>query len=252
MDHTICINSNSFPASCLDQGMILFEDAIQGVLQLYRDKDRFFFFLDSNNGGLFDFKISEDLTYEQFIEKCGDNDLQTFLYEIEDKSPALDYLNEEQLDKIVEYKFFVDNEPYHEQPDVFGLAWVISGILLSINTDKCWSNSEVIIRRLDEQTGVPVEDTLSLKNISTLDHGIEHFNLMNVQDIDELVQPNILSEILKNWYNNDLSRENKHRVLEKLKLACERNFQGGEPLFKSLEDGFREIRFDAHNGGAIR
>ncbi|BCA99395.1 hypothetical protein ATCC19606_17310 [Acinetobacter baumannii] len=75
---------------------------------------------------------------------------------------------------------------------------------------------------------------------------------MNVQDIDELVQPNILSEILKNWYNNDLSRENKHRVLEKLKLACERNFQGGEPLFKSLEDGFREIRFDAHNGGAIR
>ncbi len=39
MDHTICINSNSFPASCLDQGMILFEDAIQGVLQLYRDKD---------------------------------------------------------------------------------------------------------------------------------------------------------------------------------------------------------------------
>src|SRR5690606_21771211 len=142
MDHTICINTNSFPAESIEQGTILFNDAIQGVLQLYEERDRFFFYLDSNENGLFDFQISNDLTYEQFIEGCTDIDLQTFLYEIEDKSPALDFLTEDQLERVVEYKFFVDGEPLDEYPDVYGLAWVVSGFLLSINTRECWANSE--------------------------------------------------------------------------------------------------------------
>lgn len=252
MDHAICININSFPAPTIEQGKALFNDAIQGVLELYEERDRFFFYLESNVGDLLDLQISNDYTYEQFIEECDDVDLQSFLYEIEDKSPALDYLSEDQLERVVEYKFFVEGEPLDKFPDVYGLAWVVSGFLLSINTKKCWSNSEITIGRFDEDSGKPVRDTLSLKNISTLEHGIEHYRLMNVQDIDQIFQPNILSHNFKQWFNNDLTKENRYRVIEKLSLACNRKFQGGEPLFKTLEDGLREVRFDAYDGGAIR
>lgn len=51
-----------------------------------------------------------------------------------------------------------------------------------------------------------------------------------------------------------LEWNNRHRVREKLQLSHQRAFQGGKPLFESLAgtSGFREIRFHAFAGGAIR
>ncbi len=42
--------------------------------------------------------------------------------------------------------------------------------------------------------------------------------------------------------------ENRHRVIEKLRLSSDKDFQGGKPLFETLTDGdgLREIRFSAY------
>ena len=252
MDHVICINQNSFPAENPEVGFQLFDDAVQGVLQLQADSDRFLFYLDSNSGCLFDFEIAVDFTYQQFIDRCGDADLALFLSEVEDKSPALDNLSEEQMEDMAAYSFYVLNEAADNYPDVYALAWTVSGFLLSIATHARWDRSEINIARADE-LGRFVTEILTLKNISTLNHGIEHYQELNQIDLEKLVSPHFISQHLLSWVSEQTS-ENKKIIYDKLRLACNRQFQGGEPLFKTLTncDGLREIRTSAYSGGAIR
>ncbi|WP_288491121.1 type II toxin-antitoxin system RelE/ParE family toxin [uncultured Acinetobacter sp.] len=252
MDHIICINQNSFPASNSQIGQELLQDALQGALQLQEGSDRFFFYLDSNGESLYDFNIAENYTYEKFCEDCDDVDMAVFLSEVEDKSPALDSLSDDQLEEMSSYSFYVKDRGVDRFPDVYALAWAVSGYLLSINTDHCWSQLEIHIARVDG-SGVYIDEDLKLKNISKYNHGVNHFNQLHEIDIVQLLDPHLVTESLKLWFEK-LSAENKTRVVDKLRLAYDKEFQGGEPLFKTLNncDGLREIRFSAYSGGAIR
>lgn len=251
MDHIICINQNSFPASNSQLGQELLEDALQGALELQEGSDRFFFYLDSNGESLYDFNIAENYTYEQFCEDC-DVDMAVFLSEVEDKSPALDNLSDDQLEEMSSYSFYVKDRGVDRFPDVYALAWAVSGYLLSINTNQCWNPLEIDIARVDSSGGY-IDEDLKLKNISTFDHGVNHFNQLHEIDIVQLLDPHFVTESLILWFEK-LSAENRSRVVDKLRLACGKEFQGGEPLFKTLNggDGLREIRFSAYAGGAIR
>jgi hypothetical protein len=252
MDHVICVNQNSFPAENTKSGTQLFEDALQGVLELQGTSDRFLFYLDSNNGNLFDFEIAINFTYQQFIETCGDNDLALFLSEVEDKSPALDSLSEEQIEEMAANNFYVPNEGIDDYPDVYALAWAVSGYLLSIATHGRWSNGTINIARTDDQ-GRYINEFLTLKNISSQAHGLAHYQAFNEVDLKMLLSPHIISEPLLLWFSQQ-TPENKTRIIDKTRLAYNRKFDGGEPLFKTLidGDGLREIRMSAYAGGAIR
>ncbi|MFT5594999.1 MAG: hypothetical protein ACI8SR_003402 [Oceanicoccus sp.] len=249
MDHVICINLNSFPAESSQLGIQLFEEALQGVLGLQEGNDRFLFYLDSNNGNLFDMEISKGFTYEKFITEC-DHDLAVFLSEIEDKSPALDNLSEEQLEEMTSYSFYVPNESFDIYPDVYALTWAVSGYLLSINTHNRWDKSKITIARADEE-GRYINEVLTLKNISTQDHGLEHYDAFHKVNFEQLALPHIISPPLLAWFNEQ-TPENKTRIIDKVSLAYNRQFKGAEPLFKPLGNGMREIRFSAYSGGAIR
>lgn len=249
MDHAICLNLNSFPAESRQLGTQLFEEALQGVLALQEDNDRFMFYLDSNKGNLFDLEISKGFTYKHFTTEC-DRDLAAFLLEIEDKSPSLDYLSEEQIEEMTLYSFYIPDEGFDTYSDIYALTWVVSGYLLSINTHKRWNKSKITIARADEE-GRHITETLTLKNISSLDHGQEHYNAFHDFNFEALVSPHIMSAELLEWFNEQ-TPENKTRIIDKVGLACNRQFQGAEPLFKTLRDGIREIRFSAYSGGAIR
>jgi hypothetical protein len=252
MDHAICINQNCFPAENIDIGLELFNDALQGVLELINESDRCMFYLDSNDGGLLELEIAEDFTYDQFLTSCDDPDLQVFLYEVEDKSPALDNLSEEQIEEMSSFSFYVLNEGVDAYPDVYALTWAVSGYLLSIATHDRWSQSAINIARADGE-GAYIHEGLTLKNISNQDHGVEHYHALHDVDLDELVSPHIISKPLHSWFNAQ-TIENKTRIIDKLRLSRDREFQGGEPLFKTLNNGngLREIRFSAYSGGAIR
>lgn len=143
MDLIFCINKNSFPAPDKDTGKNLLNDALQGLLQMSDNgNNRYFIYYDSNNDSLLDLVVAENFTYEDFLE-TSDVDLQSFLWEIEDKSPALDELSEEQINEMAAYNFYVHNEAMDSYSDVYGLAWVVNGYLLSLATDDRWLSSAI-------------------------------------------------------------------------------------------------------------
>lgn len=252
MDYAICINQNSFPVDNAELGRELFDNAVSGVLELNTGNDRFLFFLDSNKEDLSDLVIADGLTFDDYRNNHDDLDLVLFLHEIEDKSPALDSLTDEQIEEMGSYSFYVPDEALDEFPDVYGLSWVLSGYLLSLASAPRWGKSEVQICRSDEE-GRYVDEILTLKNISCQAHGLAIAEAANQKNFEDIVSPHILTEELLGWFKEQ-SEENKARIIDKVELAINREFNGGEPLFKTLNDcdGIREIRMSAYSGGAIR
>ena len=254
MEHLVCLNTNSFPASSAEQASILFEDSLQGLLALNTDNDRFTLYLDSIRQGetLADFSLADGFTYTNFTDQLHQNqemDLYLFLLELEDKRPALDHIDNELMDEMTDYDFFMPGYPAPNYPDVLSLAHSLPATLLSINTSKQWESEKLSIARTDD--GKYIDEVLTLYNIASYEHGRSLHDHFSYIDIRKTCESAVFTEDLVTWYSEQ-TRENQNRIIDKCRLACERDFQGGEPLFKPLENGLREIRFSAYPGGAIR
>ncbi|RXJ73293.1 hypothetical protein CS022_09850 [Veronia nyctiphanis] len=251
MEHSICINGNSFPAENKEMATELFSDALHGVLDLNSGNDKFIFHLDSNDEGLKDFELSDNFTFENFCDEMisVDADLALFLLEAEDKSPVLDHIDSDMLEEISEYSFYIKDEAVDDNCDIYSITWSLSGILLSLPTESKWSSSEIQLNRTKD--GEYINEDVSIFNISEYKHGEEIYSKINSFSLQDVCSNHILHTSFIEWYDS-LSSENKHRVSDKLLLACKRSFSGGEPLFKTLTDGIREVRFSAYAGGAIR
>jgi phage-related protein len=252
MEHQIVINTNSFPASSVEEARLYFGDALQGVLALNTGTDLFTFYLDSNGILLADFNLVEGFTYEDFVDQITDQDLKLFLLEVVDKSPAIDTLTEEQLEEVANNEFYIPEQAIFNNLEVFSFAWTLSGTLLSIPTSKVWEERKLNIRR-SANDGQYIDEDFWLNNISYASHGSEIYEQFSNNNLPAVCKDHHLTQDITDWYDG-LTHNNKRRVLDKLSLACERNFNGGEPLFKTLTDadGIREVRFDAYPGGTIR
>lgn len=252
MDLIFCINTNSFPATNRQSGHTLFDDAIQGVLALAdAGQGRCQFYYDSNGESLHTLEIASGFTYENFLD-ASEPDLQLFLLEVEDKSPALDALSSDQIEEMAAYSYYLPGQAMDAHPDVYALAWVTSGYLLSLATEPKWQDDTIKICKADEQ-GRFVDDYLLLKNVADETHGGQHYQQLYAINLDTILSNHLASNEFKAWFA-ELEAANQKIVADKLKLAVEKGFQGGKPLFDSLSnsDGLREIRCSAFAGGAIR
>lgn len=251
MDHTICINKNSFTLNDKDLTRNLFDDAIQGILELQSGTDRFLFYLDSDKGTLYDFQLANNYTFEDFMNESDDIDLISFLSEVIDKSPALDNFSDEEIEELASYSFYIKDRAMDPFPDVYGLNLLISGYLLSINTEEVWSNPSISVSKADQE-GKEVLESFHIKQISSYHHGVFHTQSVETS-IQDIIAPHEISKSFTVWFDEQ-TNENQHRIKDKLRIAKEQEFYGTEPFFKKLEDAkdLWEIRFFAHAGGCIR
>ncbi|MBE0509077.1 MAG: type II toxin-antitoxin system RelE/ParE family toxin [Marinospirillum sp.] len=252
MDLIFCINTNSFPAANQQSGQTLFDNAIQGVLELAdAGQGRCQFYYDSNGESLHTLEIARGFTYEKFVD-ASEPDLQLFLLEVEDKSPALDALSSDQIEEMAANSYYLPGQAMDAHPDVYALAWVTSGYLLSLATEAKWQGDTIKICKADEQ-GRFVDDYLLLKNVADQAHGRQHYQQLYAINLDVILSGHQASNEFKAWFA-ELDNANQKIVADKLKLAVEKGFQGGNPLFDSLSNGsgLREIRCSAFAGGAIR
>ena len=162
------------------------------------------------------------------------------------------FLSEDIVNDLVSYCFYMPQYAAVKYPDVFGTAWFVPAILLSIYTDEQWNSHKISIARTSDD-GQYIDEALTIKNIACYEHGkLLHHELYQI-DIKSICKTSMLTYDFISWYEEQ-TKDNKIRIKDKLKLACERKFNGGKPLFDNLKnaDGLREIRFSAYPGGAIR
>ncbi len=255
MEHAICLNSLSMPAKDREEAYNLLLDACFGILELNRGNDRFsLYYDDSRNRRIYEAPLSKNYTYENFLDELpqkNEHDIHAFLLETEDKSPAIEYLSYEQLDEL---GFYIPNTGSNEYMDTLGVAWLNNATLISLLTDNIWDSYKIEIARLsDDGCG---ENRYFLDNIAKYEHGRElraKIERLSERTLDEICPECIFTENFNKWYDK-LEETNRHRVRDKLNIACKRNFQGGKPLFETLEngDGLREMRFSAYPGGTMR
>lgn len=254
MEHLICLNTNSFPAATPAEGYTLFEDALQGLLRLNTGGDRFTLYIDSDIKEFEEFVIANSFTYRDFLTKLlneNEQDMLVFLAEIDDKTPVLDHLGEDLFNQLANYSFYIPSHATTRFPDILSLAFFTGATMLSINTGAPWNLSRIPLARTTD--GSFTVEKLSVNNISSAQNGTDLYELFRNIDIAGICGSHHVTEEFHEWFK-ELKEENKHRVAEKMRLAVEREFKGGKPLFDTLNDadGLREIRFSAHAGGAIR
>ncbi|EIK3125032.1 TPA: hypothetical protein JLK91_004001 [Escherichia coli] len=254
MEHLICINTNSFPASSTDDAKEMFTDAIEGVLELNEGQDRFTFYLDTpDNNSLAEFELADGYTFEEYTKdiESSNMDLYAFLLEVEDKSPAIENVSDDVFESISTFSFYVKGSAVDRFCDVFSFAWFMSATLLSLNSDEKWSSESINVCRTEN--GEYLLEDLFLNNISTFEHGRMLYDKYHTINLDEICGQHYIDKDFRAWFEG-LDNDNARRVADKLELACKREFQGGEPLFKNLHNasGIREIRMNAYPGGALR
>lgn len=252
MDHNFVLNKYSFPAADKSVGFELMLDAVNGMIAVVADNDRYSLISDGFNTC----KITSDYTYKDFLDELSesDPDLQIVLLECDDKSPALDILSTTQFDEVASTAYYFHDDAYSKSIDELAYAFIFDATLLSIATSDRWKKSEVLFSTYTEN--VTHSEPAYLRNISSKKHGTELRNCYEeatVKTLSESFSECIFSEDFVNWDSN-LQADLKKKVRSKLKLANDKKFQGGEPLFKTLvdADGIREIRFNAVQGGAVR
>lgn len=254
MQTNFIFNHLSLPAADKVSGHAALLDAMKGMLAYLNLGDRPIIYGDGKTK-LSDFEIAKDYRFGDFINELEkiDPDLQLTLFEIEDKTPMLDFLNEDQINSIANQAFYFPDEGYATTIDILGVAWELDAVLLSLNTSKRWSEYEVCFAKHSE---TPMLGYSYLDNISKKSHGEYFFDerkKLSEKGLIESFPTCKFSDEFIEW-TNGLASNLLGKVKGKLSLAAAKQFSGGGPLFDSLEnaDGMREVRFSNTEGGAVR
>lgn len=256
MDHNFVFNTLCLPAKTTDDAFRFLLDTMKGMLAVGADNDRHVVYSD-HQPDLNSCIVAPNYTYGNFVsqlETIGEQDLQLALMEIDDKTPMLDFITEEQFVDIAAVAYYFPDEPYSTSIDILAMAWHLDATLLSIGTAAKWCVSEIEFAEYAQNS--PLTGSSYLRNISCEEQGMAFWR-QYVRDInkpfDEAFLTCRFSDDFMKWIK-ELSDDLQVRIRDKLTLAEAKKFQGGKPLFDTLTDadGLREMRFSAVQGGAVR
>ncbi len=258
MEHAVCLNTLSMPADDKESAYNMMLEACYGMLKLNTGSDRFALYFDDQKKGIYECMLADGYTYREFVNELEADhqyrDLVEVLDQALDRSPALDFLSDKDIEDLGDYAFYLPNAGYNKNMDILGIAWMVEGVLLSFSTHERWGITKVTIARWDSEANR--EERYPVRNISRESHGVEirkEIESLTGQTLADICPKCSYTELFQEWYGK-LDENNRRRVFAKIQLAAQRRFSGGEPLFKTLEsgDGMREMRFSAYPGGAVR
>lgn len=255
MNFNFVLNTLSLPASNPEQAYNLMFDAIQGMFALSSGNDRFALYSSALDDNLIDSLLSDDYSYNDFLDQLleeGENDIHMALLDIEDKTPTFNAI-QNQIDSIANSAYFFPDRPYTGSVDLLAIAWNLDAYLLSSATSDRWRSLKITFSQYTPESP-PAKELPYIYNISCEAHGEELFSIFNPQiPFEQFFENCQFSNIFLDWLNK-LHPSLQQRIKNKFHLATDKQFQGGEPLFKTLENanGIREMRFNAIEGGAVR
>lgn len=203
-------------------------------------------------------KISENRFVKDFIDhldKENEIELLEVFLNLEDRSPAFDSIDEIVFDEIAKHEYHFVDLAANDSVDYLGLARHLNAVLFTARSSEYWADSELSYSILPSVDGgyEPV-GIKSVCDVNSAEEILEALSLFSGEGhISEILKFCFLTEDFSGWYEG-LDKNNKEIVRRRLIYADQKRFQGGKPLFDTLNnaDGMREIRMKAHAGGAIR
>lgn len=256
MDHSFVLNHFSLPIDPQKDAFKVVLSLMQGMIAVGDNDSRYSLFTDTGSS-LRECCFTDGFTFEDFLNRLpseNEHDLQLALAEIDDKTPMLDFIDDQQIEEIASSGYYFSDDGYTQSIDLLAIAWHQDAILLSVPNNERWSAPEILFAKYTE--GIDCNGTLSLPNVSSKESGEvlhQNFYVTAESPLHECVNNCEFSTEFFEWFNA-LPLDLRHRIRSKLLLADSKAFQGGEPLFKTLDDadGMRELRFSAVQGGAVR
>ncbi len=134
------------------------------------------------------------------------------------------------------------------------MAWLESGVLFSLATEKIWSDYTVSFLVLKDEERKP--DKCWIYNISKKRHAKLILDAME-GDVQDICPDAIFTNDFIDWYKG-CKKEDKNKIKKTLGHCCENNFQFGRPVIDTLYGSdypnMKEIRVgNAHaQSGKIR
>jgi hypothetical protein len=250
-------NTTSFDQASDDSIFSQLQDALEGLIQIPNPNEVPSLYFDGTTP-LLDRSISPSYSVSDFILNLQERNLgelaQIFL-ELEDKADAINELPEDVLIGIAETAYYFTSIGYLGSVDALALVAELDGILFSVKSCATWQSHEIEFSTypphiFDQKPSIvfSVCDVKTAKLIASSLVVVEEDVPLSV------LLPNCkFTDSFLDW-TNKLTIENVTILRQKLKHAHQRSFEGGKPLFDTLNDadGMREVRMKAHAGGAIR
>jgi hypothetical protein len=229
-------SSHLFPANSSDTGNTYLNSIFKGLASLCSPDNKIVLYADKELKGT---KISTNYTfqdYQQYLLTIDDRDLAVFVFEIDDKSPFLDKIPDENIDELLNYSVKLFDYPLVDSgSDILKYACLQGHILISLPTNTCW-----------ESNSIP------MILINTKNRGdIENVDLLNIfnSDISQLIirtdwrkefEDIVFADEFNQWYN-DLTEKNKVHVTNLIKRAYSLNFKGTIEQTKKLDDSKKKV-----------
>jgi hypothetical protein len=257
VDHRFVWNSASFSSATDANAIPLLRDALAGLIEIPGEGETASLYF-SEADILLNRRISPGKSVQDFLDHLSANndvDLYSAFMEIQDKADAIAELDDVAFLALAENAFYFTDLGYSGSEDFLTLAVHLDAVLFGVQSSEFWQDRELkySIYPAPENNAQP----LIIFSVASLLHGQalkkEHLESLETIGLSSLLPNCWISDYLIKWFEG-ISEENKAIVRRKLSLAHGRGFQGGKPLFETLNDadGMREVRFNAISGGAIR
>lgn len=259
MNYDFFFNDNSKFTSEFNYDMVpIIVEAFHGLVNIGEVLGDTYTLYADNVNNLMDILLAENYKLQDFFDLCINEypEIAHFLTEIMDKSPFIDYISEGDFETLTTDTYYIEGETID---NIIPLAF--SGLfniyLFSLNTKKIWSESEIIVSKLDEKFQYGSEK-LNVQNISSNINSDYFKQLLYAVDIEKIGENLVVEPCVLNWFN-DLIKENKKIIFSKLKFAYQYDFKVSSNLIKPLSTEyqgqlkvFHEVMIDSISGGTMR
>ncbi|WP_151905260.1 hypothetical protein, partial [Acinetobacter nosocomialis] len=185
MNFNFFFNDNSKFLTDFDQAMIpVIINTFKGIVNLGECREDKYILYADNVNNLMEIKLANNYTLHDFFELCIEEypEIAFFLAEISDKSPLIDHINEEDFDILTRDTFYIEDEVI-DNITPLAFSGLFNIYLLSLNTKSIWSQSEIIVSKLDENFQYGAEK-LNIQNISSTVNSLFFKQLFNSIDIN--------------------------------------------------------------------
>lgn len=251
MDFELFYNHFSAPLPTRDSAYSQLTAAIRDALFLNKTgDDRITLSYDLSNINMH--TLADNYYYSDYIDDLrnnGENDLMLTLLEMVDKAPLLNNLSDEDVDFLASSMIYVSGISYDRSMDLFGIAFVKNGIVLSLPSNPAWVEPSIAFSIFSAEQTAAIN--YLLRNISQPGHSVTILNGLapQISLAEQFPTIRFENDIIA-WFIT-LPHDDKVKISNAIQHCLCASFEIGRPLVDTIHGSrianLKELRAGNHS-----